>query len=59
MKKKPDRKLVFATLALLAGAASASFSKGIEIQRSTGIETQGAGITLPAIYKKSLSPGAS
>ena len=51
MKKKPDRKLVIATLVLLAGVASASFSKGPE---HPGFKSQQQHET----FKKSLMTGA-
>jgi hypothetical protein len=55
LKKKPDRKLVIATLALLAGAASASVSKGLEGPRSNAFGQPGVLGTLPVIVKKNLS----
>ena len=48
MKKKPDKKLVLATLALLAGVASASLSKGLDAPRASH----------PDGPKKTLSTGA-
>lgn len=48
MRKKPDRKLVFAMLALLAGVASASLSKAPEA----------AAGSRPDGLKKSISTGA-
>lgn len=47
MKKKPDKKLVLATLALLVGMAGAGFSKGFDVPRSSQ----------PDSFKKSISTG--
>ena len=43
MKKKPDRKLVIAVLALVAGAASAA--KGLEVQNTVKPPATGASST--------------